>query len=701
LIERFRTKQLGVKLLPLLQSALIGAALIVGRSSSIAAESDDDPVVLPPWIIAERTDPTLQAARNDRFAATLGPTSVVTSAAWEGRTVATLAEALRASPGLMGQESFGGFEPPRISIRGSGLDSAPSSRGIALLVDGLPLARADGSFQSGLFDPLIFSRLEVYRGTMHLALTPAVLGGVLHAVSANAAAVSETSLRAEADDLGAARGVLAYRGAAARLAGSWARARGWREHSAQDRRTIDAAIARSLGAATQLDFSVYAATADYEVPGPLTLLDATNRPRTVSAAVERDRPRRFSSVVRPALRLGWSDRDGSLTAGVAGQRLRDEFVQLQANGISDSTSDDMTGHATVSRRLPVGLLDHQLLARGNLSIGENRIARFLNVRSERGARFATYAGRASTAALSVEDMIWLGPTLAVGGGLTALHAERVLLDRDPGTAIARSLRFTDASPRAGTTWQAGRQVWLNLAYSSGIEPPAFEDLVAVAGGHPSLALKSRELRAQRASTWEVGGHGSIGRLAWNITAYRARWSGEILRLADATGLPRGAVNADRTRHEGVETSLRWTRERASHRWSLIATSTLGRFRFDDDPVYGDNRIAGAAPHTGSAELAYSHARGFFAGVETTWSNGRTSVDHAGRLGYGGHGLLHGRMGWRPTGRFTLFLSARNLFDRTHISSTAGVLDLARTPATTAIFLPGVGRRVSVGIEWKR
>ena len=35
------------------------------------------------------------------------------------------------------QESFGGFEPPRLSIRGSGLDSAPTSRGIALLIDGV------------------------------------------------------------------------------------------------------------------------------------------------------------------------------------------------------------------------------------------------------------------------------------------------------------------------------------------------------------------------------------------------------------------------------------------------------------------------------------------------------------------------------------------------------------------------------------
>jgi iron complex outermembrane receptor protein len=151
----------------------------------------------------------------------------------------------------------------------------------------------------------------------------------------------------------------------------------------------------------------------------------------------------------------------------------------------------------------------------------------------------------------------------------------------------------------------------------------------------------------------------------------------------------------------VESSLRWSHTRSAHRWSLTATSTLGRFRFDDDPVFGDNRIAGAPPHTGSLELAYVHTPGFSAGVETTWSSGRTLVDHAGRLGYGGHALLHARIGWRPHERCTVFLSGRNLLDRTHIASTAGVLDLARAPTTTAIFLPGVARRFSLGVEWKR
>jgi hypothetical protein len=72
--------------------------------------------------------------------------------------------------------------------------------------------------------------------------------------------------------------------------------------------------------------------------------------------------------------------------------------------------------------------------------------------------------------------------------------------------------------------------------------------LAVQGSYPNLSLRSRELREQRATTIEVGAFGQQGTLAWSVTAYHGRWGGEILRLADASGLPRGAVNAGTPNH---------------------------------------------------------------------------------------------------------------------------------------------------------
>jgi iron complex outermembrane receptor protein len=284
--------------------------------------------------------------------------------------------------------------------------------------------------------------------------------------------------------------------------------------------------------------------------------------------------------------------------------------------------------------------------------------------------------------------------------MTAVQARRELRDRVESTALARSFSHVDVSPRMGVTWIAGSSATFHAALSRGIEPPSFDDLVSVAGAYPNLAVRSRELRAQRATTFEIGSRGRAGRIGWNVTAYRARWRDEILRLADANGQPLGASNAGHTLHEGIETAVRWTLSEQPHRVSLSVTSTLGRFRFENDSVYGNNRIAGAPPHVGTAELAYEHERGLFAAIEPTWIAGRTSVDHAGQVSYGGHTLLHVRTGWRRGRHLAIFVTCRNVFDRAHIASTAGVLDIARAPASTAIFLPGVGRGFSIGIEWK-
>lgn len=659
-------------------------------------------VVLPPWII-EETRPAQTAVHSDYFASMLGPVSAITAADWSGRSITTLAEALRRTPGVMLQESFGGFEPPRLSIRGSGLDSAPTSRGVALLVDGLPLARADGSFHSGLFDPLLFPRLEIYRGTLHMALTPAVLGGVINAGSFDPSAPPAVTLGAQGGDFGAWRTQLSARTAGplhVQAAAALQHSDGWRNHSEQDRATLQFALHRPLGADARLDVSAYAARADYEVPGPLTLAQADTAPRSVNAAVQRDRPRRDSAVVHFATQFKSRSAHGENAFGLAALRYQDEFVQLQPNGVTDLTAHAVSGHATFSRRVDLAGTSHQLLARLTGTTGRDTVDRFLNTNAQRGTRFGSFHTTADTVALSVEDVAWLRPDLALGAGFTALSGRREVSGRAPSPGLRTKLDFDDFSPRGGVLWSPHGRFTLHAAVSRSIEPPTFDDLVSVQGSHPNLTLATRPLQPQSAVTFETGLRGHTGALSWSLTAYRAAWRREILRLADANGLPRGAVNADRTEHKGLESSLRWHLRDDAHKLTLTLTSTLGHFRFDGDPVHGSNRLAGAPPHTGGVDLSYVSPRGFFVGLESNWVAGRIPVDHANRMFYAGHTLTHLQAGWRPSPRWLINLTVRNLFDRHHLASTAGVLDVARNPAATAIFLPGPGRGFTLGVDLK-
>ncbi len=670
----------------------------------LAASGDEDQVqVLPPWIIEETLDRHQLTARSDYFASALGPSSVVNSTDWSGRGITTLAEALRQTPGVMLQESFGGFEPPRLSIRGSGLNSAPSSRGVALLIDGLPLARADGAFHSGLFDPLLFPRIEIYRGTLHMALTPAVLGGVLNAVSFAPPAPRSTILRTEASDRGTLRAQVTTTMPGAttfQAAASFQQAKGWREYSGQKRSAIRLAALHNLTDSTRLEITGYAATADYEVPGPLTLNDARSQPRSVFAPVKRDQPRRDSSIAHLAAQLKSRVPNGNNTFGLAWLQMSDDFYQLQPNGETDLEARSLSGHATFTRRWHLGSMEHQLLTRFTFSTGRDDVDRYLNVLSQRGALFGSYEARADTAAVSVEDVVWLHPTLAVGVGFTALHGKRKATGSGPTSNLRSPLTFDDFSPRGALLWSPMDNLSLHAAVSRSIEPPTFDDLVTVQGAYPNLTLASRTLAPQSAITYEIGARGTLGSFDWNVTTYHAKWQQEILRLADASGLPRGAVNANDTIHEGIETSLRWRLLDESHKVSITLTSMLSHFYFDHDPVYGNNRLAGAPPHTGNAEILYQNPNGFYAALEATWMAGSIPVDHANRLFYDGATLGHLRFGWHSPSGWLIYATVRNVFDQQHIASTAGVLDLARNPAATTIFLPGVGRSFTLGFELK-
>jgi iron complex outermembrane receptor protein len=57
-----------------------------------------------------------------------------------------------------------GNDQARLNIRGSGLQQNPVQRGVRLLLDGLPVNLADGSFIIGVLEPRTTQYIEVYRG---------------------------------------------------------------------------------------------------------------------------------------------------------------------------------------------------------------------------------------------------------------------------------------------------------------------------------------------------------------------------------------------------------------------------------------------------------------------------------------------------------------------------------------------------------
>ena len=128
--------------------------------------------------------------------------------------------------------------------------------------------------------------------------------------------------------------------------------------------------------------------------------------------------------------------------------------------------------------------------------------------------------------------------------------------------------------------------------------------------------------------------------------------------------------------------------------------TLSDFRFDGDALYGDNELPGAPRHYYRAELEYEPAAGIALSLNLEWVPRAYAVDNANTLYTRSYALL-GLRAQMPIGEhWKLFLDARNLTNRSYISSTS-VTHVASATRGDALFNPGEGRAVYVGLESRR
>ncbi len=668
---------------------------IFGFLLNVAAATEaDGPLLLAPWIVEETS---LQPK------APAPPASALLARdAWSGRAIATLADALGRVPGVIMLESHGGFEPPKLSLRGSGLQSAPVSRGIALLLDGLPLGLADGSFNVALFDPQLGATIAVQRGLDAWRAAPAALGGAFDLRSESNGA---SAWRIEAGSFGAWRArastVLTRGDTRAHAALSFARQDGYRPLNTQERFAFAAGLRRALARGGEASVNLYHARPKYDIPGPLTLAAATVTPRSVSGDALRDRPSRESELWRAAAEFVSRHPEQELEAGLSFARTDDRFQQLQANGTSFSRSDDAALRVSLTHRFTIAGVQQQARVTAHATRGWRELRRFRNDSGTVGALFGRDGLSATTSSLALEDQIALTRSISATLAVARVAARRDIVDRLEPAHTTQRLGLGTTVPQATVRWMPGHDLAFYGGVSRAVEPPTFDDLLLVSGAYPNLSRRSQVLRNQCATTWELGARGQRAALAWDLTGYRADWTDEILRLADAKGSALGAVNASPTRHAGVEASARWRLLNGANRLTLAVNATWTQFVFAHDAVFGRNRLAGMPPFLGSAELLLERAGGMFGAVGLDHTDGRTPVDHAGRMTYGGRTLAHVRAGWRTSQGWTTFVEVRNIFDRRSIASTAGVLDLVRNPAATAIFLPGLGRSLTIGLEWKQ
>jgi len=226
-------------------------------------------------------------------------------------------------------------------------------------------------------------------------------------------------------------------------------------------------------------------------------------------------------------------------------------------------------------------------------------------------------------------------------------------------------------------------------------PTTFELKDDARGGNATLdamhgGVVEVGLRGSRAASADVVGW------RWDASLYYARIRDEILSIDDpsAPGTSLSA-NIPRTVHVGIEALLGASIPFAggAHRIEPLVSVSWNAFSFDDDPVYGDNRLPAAPRYALRGELLYRNDAGFFVGPTFDFVGPRYA-DFGNTCRIGAYGLIGLRVGMSGE-RWDVFAELRNLADRRYVG-TLSVRDYAGVG--DAILQPGAPRTLSLGLR---
>jgi len=668
------------------------AFVLALATSAASAQESVLPAVTVTAAPVSSTLPDIDAARAS-ISTVPGGANVVDAEQYKEGRVSTLSDALQFSPGVFIASRFGA-EESRMSIRGSGLQRTFHMRGISLLQDGVPLNLADGSVDFQAIEPLAARYVEVYRGANALQYGSTTLGGAVNFVSPSGLTAAPLDARVEAGSFGYRRAQVSAAGRADAMdwfiAGSQFSQDGYRDHAQQDTQRISGNIGFRLNRDVETRFFMTAVKTNSELPGALTAAEMRRDPRQADpSAISGDQHRNFDLYRLSNLTTVRLNADQRLEFG-AFYSYKSLFHPIFQ--VLEQKSDDYGVNARFVSERPLGGNRNRFVAGISLAEGTLSDDRFVNVAGHAGARTNQTEQKSNNFNLFAENQYYFLPKTAFVLGAQFTEAKRDLDDKyfadGADNSVDREYRHT--SPKIGLLHELSPDIQLYGNLSGSYEPPTFGEL---AGG-PTVT----PVDAQRATTIEVGTRGlykqAWGDWRWDLSVYRARVRDELLSLNDANGNPLGTRNADRTIHQGIEAGLE---ANIGSRWTMRATYLLNDFRFDGDSVYGDNKLAGVPRQVAKAEILFKPGHGFYVGPNVQVASS-TWIDHANTLQAGGYAVYGLKFGQQVTPKFSWFVDARNLGDKTYAATTGVIADAAG--ADSRQFYPGDGRSVYAGVEWK-
>lgn len=673
----------------------LGSLLAAGL---LSAAANAQTVTQPITVTASPADDTITVPNAEearkRIEKTAGGIDLVPAKEVRDGRATSVKDILDFVPGVFAQPKYG-QEDSRLSIRGSGLSRTFHLRGTRILRDGIPITDADGAGDTMEIDPLAMNYTEVYKGANALQYGASLLGGAVNFVSPTGRSNPGFLLRQELGSFDSLRTQFGAGGALGDydyyVTPTYSHSNGFRDHSDQSYRRLNGNIGYRFGDSAETRFFLSAADINQKIPTSLTRAQALDNPRQTPASSYTGNTKRDIDAIRGASKTTFLTDSGEVTLGVflANKQL---YHPLSSAILVDNDETNGGGFLRWTGDLELAGHRNEVTFGANYFAGVNHAKVFANAGGSRGALSAHSDQTSRTVELYGENAFYVVPDVALIAGLQGTLANRDYEDKYLSNGNQSFERNYDSvNPKLGARWDYApqHQAFANLSWSS--EPPPFSEL--------GTTTVQNNLKSQESKTVELGLRGRLGDVAWDAAVYHA-WLQNELQFQTVNGTT-SVFNAGETIHRGIELGGEWTALRDSFtpgdRTALRLAYTFSDFRFDDDAVYGDNDIPGAPPHMLRAELRYSHASGWYAGPNVEWVPNGYYVDNANSLKTPPYALLGAKAGYDFGSGLKMFVDGRNLLDKTYISNT-GVA--ASATAASALFNPGDGRAVYLGVEYR-
>ncbi|MBM4194772.1 MAG: hypothetical protein FJ202_10400 [Gemmatimonadetes bacterium] len=635
------------------------------------------------------------------------------------RAQATLGidEALNSIPGVVVANRYNYSLDQRLSIRGAGSRANFGTRGVKILLDGIPQSLPDGQNQLTNVDLAAVSRVEVLRGSASSLYGNGSGGVIAFETDKSAPDRLGATLRLTSGsyDMQKVQGRLAGRagGMIRSLSASRTVVGGFRQFDSAEVRQAILAVDRSLGAGRTLALRAsYGDTPTSHNPGALTPAEyAKNRDSAASFNTARNANKVLSQA---QYSLRFSDTRDAGEHGLA-VYLQRRFVDNPLATAPPGTTGAAIGTLSTLNRWVTGArfdANHRWRdVRGapRVAIGFDA-QRSLDIR--RNWRVTGGKRTVATDTLFLdqgESVIALGPFASVQW----MPSERLLMsagaraDRLTYTVSDFFLRdglnnsatreMSATTGHFGLSWAAHPALTLHGNLATAFETPTTTEMLARQDGAGGF---NPDLGPQNIRTTEAGARGTMGpRIDYNVTLFSSRYTNAIIQFLETNGRA-FFRNAGETKNAGAEIGV--TARPVSWLDASVAW-TQSRYRFAKYRVQ-NRAVVDTLDGRRVAGVADKFVR---FGLRARWRDAALDLDHtaAGDLfaddrntqkvdGWG-DGALNIRLSWDGIvrgARVAPFVAVNNAFNVAYVGS------VNVNGANNRILEPAPLRNFYVGVE---